>query len=242
MSSSDLTARESEIIRIIKALGERPNGFVIIGGYAVNALGQHRFSVDCDLATHQQHLPALETILRREQYSRKTLVSGRDLRSGMMRKYTKLLGNDHASVELYVNNVVCRQTRGTWRYARIKENSAEAIVVGVTDSTASRVVTRELALAMKLHAGRDQDIADIVILSERVDWEAAGRLAACGSKEKVRTQLETALTRIVTRKFESDLKSAFSLRADIRPLIKQATKGLERLRNLLAEISFSVSL
>ncbi len=115
-------------------------------------------------------------------------------------------------------------------------------MAGVGDSTLSRVVTRELAAAMKLHAGRDQDLADIVMLSEGMGWDAVGRFAACGSKKKVRTQLETALAKIGTGKFESDLKSAFSLRADIRPLIKRAIRGLERLRALLAVLGFSPSL
>ncbi len=98
---------------MIRVLGEETDGFVVIGGYAVNALGQHRFSVDLDLATDQKYLPVLETILRREGYSRHKRAGARILRRAITREYTKPFGNYRASVELYVNNLVCRQTGGT---------------------------------------------------------------------------------------------------------------------------------
>ena len=49
--TTDLTAREAEIIRILRELGQLRDRFVVIGGYAVSAHGPHRFSVDCDLVT-----------------------------------------------------------------------------------------------------------------------------------------------------------------------------------------------
>ena len=55
--SGYLTSRETEVIRILRILGEATDGFVVVGGYAVNALGQHRFSVDCDLATDRDNVP-----------------------------------------------------------------------------------------------------------------------------------------------------------------------------------------
>ena len=49
--SGYLTSRETEIIRILRVLTEATDGFVVIGGYAVNAHGQHRFSVDTVVST-----------------------------------------------------------------------------------------------------------------------------------------------------------------------------------------------
>lgn len=240
--SIDLTAREKEILRIVKALGRGTDGFVVIGGYAVNAHGAHRFSVDCDLATRQDHLPALVAILQREGYTLHKPTRSQPLLGTLMRRYTKRFGRERAGVELYLDKVVCRQTEGSWSYGLIDKNSLEAIVVGATESTPSRVVGRELLASMKLHAGRAPDIRDVVVLSEGMNWEAVAGFAACGSREKVNRQLESALERTTTEKFRSDLRSSFALRADASPLIKHAVRGLEMLRKLLSDRDFRPSL
>ncbi len=171
-----LTARETEIIRILRVLSEATDGFVVIGGYAVNAHGQHRFSIDCDLATIRNNIPVIDATVLGEGYA---LWKGR-FRPPIgvtMREYRKSVAGLPVSVELLVNTVVSRQTSGRWTYKFIRENSVEAIVVGATDSTPSRVAQRNLLVAMKLHSGRTQDIADSVILSERVDWKEVARCA-----------------------------------------------------------------
>src|SRR5256885_16575432 len=66
--SGYLTSRETEIIRILRVLSEATDGFVVIGGYAVNAFGQHRFSIDCDLATNRDNVPVIDAILLGEGY------------------------------------------------------------------------------------------------------------------------------------------------------------------------------
>ncbi|MBI2185236.1 MAG: hypothetical protein HYU39_09810 [Thaumarchaeota archaeon] len=52
--AAHLTAREAEIIRILKAPGPHAGKFVVVGGYAVNALTSHRFSVDCDIVVSEK--------------------------------------------------------------------------------------------------------------------------------------------------------------------------------------------
>src|SRR2546422_10548413 len=69
--SSNLIAHETEIIRILKILNEATDGFVLIGGYAVNAHGQHRFSVDCELATNRDNVPVIDATLLGEGYELK---------------------------------------------------------------------------------------------------------------------------------------------------------------------------
>ncbi len=187
--STDLTARETEIIRILRVMSQATHGFVVIGGYAVSALGQHRFSVDCDLATDDEHVKVLDASLNRDGYGRKRSRLG--LPAGVAtREYAKRVGEEPSTVEIFVNRVVNRATQGTWTYGFMRENSIEALVVGVTDSTPSRVVGRDLLVAMKLHAGRRQDLWDIVVLSRGVDWETLAEFAACGSKEKLTQRLE----------------------------------------------------
>jgi hypothetical protein len=239
--SGYLTSRETEIIRILRVLSEATDGFVVIGGYAVNALGQHRFSVDCELATYRDNVPVIDATLLGEGYA----LGRNEVRPPIgvtIREYRKSVGGEPVSVELFVDTVVCTATRGIWSYGFIQANSVEAIVVGATDSTPSRVAERNLLVALKLHTGRTQDFGDVVMLSEKVDWKAVARCVACGSKEELIEQLDSAIREISSVKFASDLKSTFALRSDSTFLIKRAVLGLSTLRTLVAREKFKDSL
>ncbi len=159
-----------------------------------------------------------------------------------IREYAKSVGGEPVSLELFVDTVVSTTTRGIWTYGFIQENSVEAIVVGATDSTPSRVVQRNLLVAMQLHLGGTQDFADVVMLSERVDWKTVATCAACGSKEQLIEQIDSAIREISSAKFASDLKSTFAIRADPTFRIKQANLDLHSLRTLVAEQNFKDSL
>ena len=239
--SGYLTSRESEIIRILRVLSEATEGFVVIGGYAVNAFGLHRFSVDCDLATDRDNVPVIDATLLREGYE----LRRNEVRPPIgvtIREYRKPVGGETASLELLVDTVVNTTTRGTWTYGFIQNNSVEAIIMGATDSTPSRVAQRNLLVAMKLHAGRTEDFGDIVMLSERVDWKTVAKCAACGSKEQLIEQIGSAIREISSPKFASDLKSIFAVRSDPNFLVKQVILGLSTLRTLVAQEKFKDSL
>jgi hypothetical protein len=239
--SGYLTSRETEIIRILRVLSEATDGFVVVGGYAVNALGQHRFSVDCDLATDRDNVPIIDATLLGDGYE----LRRNEVRPPLgvtIREYCKSIGGETASLELLVDTVVSRTTRGTWTYGFIRDNSVKAIIVGATDSTPSRVAQRNLLVAMKLHAGSTEDLGDVVMLSERVDWKTVARYAACGSKEQLVEQIDSGIREISSLKFMSDLKSAFAVRSDPTFLIKRAVLGLSTLRTLTAEEKFKDSL
>jgi len=239
--SGYLTSRETEIIRILRVLTEATEGFVVVGGYAVNALGQHRFSVDCDLATDRDNVPVIDATLLREGYE----LRRNEVRPPIgvtIREYIKSVGGEPVSVELFVDTVVSTTTRGTWSYKFIQDNSVEAIVVGATDSTPSRVAQRNLLVAMKLHTGRTEDLGDVVMLSERADWNTVARCAACGSKEQLIDQIDSAIREISSAKFASHLKSTFAIRGDLTFRIKQANLDLHSLSTLVAEQQFKDSL
>ncbi len=239
--SGYLTSRETEIIRILRVLTEATDGFVVIGGYAVNAHGQHRFSVDCELATNRDNVPVIDATLLKEGYElRRSEV--RPPIGVTIREYAKSVGGETASIELSVDTVVNTTTRGIWTYKFIQENSAEAIVMGATDSTPSRVANRNLLVAMKLHAGETQDFEDTVMLSEKVDWKVVARCAACGSIQQLIDQIDYAIGEISSPKFASELKSIFAMRSDPILLIKRANLGLQSLRTLVAQEKFKDSL
>jgi hypothetical protein len=95
---------------------------------------------------------------------------------------------------------------------------------------------------MKLHSGRTQDLADVVMLSERVDWETVARYAACGSREQLIVQTDSAIREISSVRFVSDVKSSFAMRSNPALLIKRASLGLQTLRTLVAQEKFKDSL
>jgi len=251
--SSNLIAHETEIIRILKILNEATDGFVLIGGYAVNAHGQHRFSVDCELATNRDNVPVIDATLLGEGYELKRSevrppigVTIREyakpIRGETTWEYAKPIRGETTLVLLFVDTVVSTTTRGIWTYKFIQENSVEAIVVGATGSTPSRVAQRNLLVAMKLHAGETQDFEDVVMLAERVDWKTVARCTATGSKDQLIEHIDYAIEEISSAKFASELKSIFAMRSDPTPLLKRAKLGLESLRTLVAEQKFRDSL
>jgi len=222
-------------------LSEATDGFVVLGGYAVNAFGQHRFSDDCDLATDRDNVPVIDATLLREGYT----LARSEVRPPIgvtIREYRKSVGGEQASLELFVDTVVNTTTRGIWSYGFIRENSVEAIVKGATDSTPARVARRNLLVAMKLHAGRDHDSGDVVMLSEGADWKTVAKCAACGSKEQLIAQIDYAIGEITSPRFASELKSTFAMRSDPTLLVKQANVGLRTLRTLVAQEKFKDSL
>ncbi len=231
-----LTTRESEIVRILRILDTESKEFVLVGGYAVNALATHRFSVDCDLVINQRTYSVMARILKREGYAQDSSSSKKS--GSRVENFIKLLEQGSVGVDLCVDSLTCRQTDGAWSYDFTRMNSVEALVAGVTASVPSRVASRELLTALKLHSGRDQDLADIVVLSERTDWESVAIFAACGSWQKVQSQLSTEFEMLSQAKFVSDLRSQFGVRADVTPLIKRASEGLKKVRGLLANRSF----
>jgi len=239
--SRNLIAHETEVIRILRILNEATDGFVVIGGYAVNAHGQHRFSVDCELATRRDNVPTIDATLLGEGYELKR-SEVRPPIGVTIREYAKSIGGDTASVLLFVDTVVNTTTRGIWSYKFVQENSVDAIVVGATGSAPSRVAQSNLLVAMKLHAGETRDFEDVVILSEKVDWKTVARCTASGSRQQVIEQIDYAIGEISSAKFALELKSIFAMRSDPTPLLKRAKLGLESLGTLVAEQNFKDSL
>lgn len=231
---SNLTTRETEVIRILRVLRSHSDKLVVIGGYAVSALGSHRFSVDCDMVISERQLKPFEKILAEEGYSN-AKASGviKGVHGAKTTRYVKLVGGGRVSVDLYANSVVCRDTGGEWSYQLILRNSLETNVVGIIDSVVARVPKRELLIAMKLHAARDTDLRDVVMLSEAADWNAIAHFATTGSKSKSIEQLGSAMRRIGSKEFSPALKAEFGLRTDVSRLIRETLEHLETITKLL---------
>ncbi|MBI2648970.1 MAG: nucleotidyltransferase [Thaumarchaeota archaeon] len=231
---ADLTARETEVIRILRVLHSHSGKLVVIGGYAVSALAAHRFSVDCDIVVPEKEMRPLEGILVEEGYVR---TKATDLQKGIHGartvRYVRLIGGKRVAVDLYTNSVLSRDTAGEWSYDKMIENSLETNIVGVTDSTMARVPKKELLIAMKLHAARDTDIRDIVMLGEGANWNAVADFADTGTRRKLIAQLDSGIRQIGSRGFLSSFKAEFGLRTDMVPQIKLTLKRLKTVKGLL---------
>jgi len=217
--ATDLTAREAEVIRILKLLSPHKDKFVVIGGYAVNSIASHRFSVDCDLILTRKKTAIIGRILKKEGYRVQRKHTS-------VEQFTKLVGGREVFVDLFLNKLICRQTGGCWAYDFIRRNSSESTVIGLTGTVTAFVPKRELLIAMKVHAGRGADLRDIVMMSEHADWKLVSKFANTGTKQKVIHQISNAMKTISKSQFSSSLKAEFSLTADVTPLIKRSVEGL----------------
>ncbi|MBI2184393.1 MAG: hypothetical protein HYU39_05480 [Thaumarchaeota archaeon] len=233
--AADLTAREAEIIRILKALGPQLGRFVVVGGYAVNALTSHRFSVDCDMVIPEKDAKLFEDVLEKEGYARQRPTRQlKGIYGAKTQQYMKAVGDRKVSVDLLVNSLLCRQTGGEWSYELIRRNSFEANVVGVTDSATAFVPARELLMAMKIHSGRDTDMRDVIMLSEGADWHTVAEFVKCGEQAKVHRQITSAIETMSAKRFPSALRAQFGLRTDVTQLINRTIEGLNVIKELLS--------
>lgn len=228
--ATDLLAREAEVIRILKVLSSKSSNFAVIGGYAINALTAHRFSVDCDIVIDSRGMKEIGSILDNEGYKALSRVKKQPIYGVKMKKYVKPVGIREVSVEVFPKEVSCRQTDGTWSFDLIMKNSSKLRVVGLTDSAEALVPKKELIMAMKVHAGRDTDLRDVTMLSERADWAAIKEFAMSGDPNKVRKQIESAIVTIGKPEFVSALKAEFGLRYDVAPLIRRTIEGLGKVK------------
>ncbi len=233
--AADLTARETEVIRIVRVLHSHSGKFVVIGGYAVSALASHRLSVDCDIVISEKNLESFGKVLTGEGY-RKARASnvGKGTYGAKTVKYVKLIGGRRVSVDLSINSVVCRDTGGEWSYELLMRSSTEANVVGVTDSTMAMVPKKELLIAMKLHPARNTDMRDIVMLGEQADWNAVADFTNTGTRAKLAKQLDSGINRLGSKEFPSSLKAEFRLRIDIISQIKLTLEHLKTVKGMLA--------
>ncbi len=216
MTGSSLAAREAEILRLLGVLHRRGGGFTLIGGYAVDAYSAlPRYSVDCDIVASTEASERVSSLLNEEGYEKGEMH--RNESEGIeSRKFVKRVGEDQVSVDLMVGGVRCRQTEAVWKEDEVRSTSKELRVVGVSGSVLSRVASKELLLALKLHSGRDPDLRDVVMLAAGADWNTVGELSSRGSKARVILQLEADVRILGDDEFEGRLKAYFGLRKGAR--------------------------
>jgi hypothetical protein len=235
LSGPSLIAREDEILRTLEALYPKRDKFALIGGYAVDAYSAlPRYSVDCDMVISSTETPGFAAFFKSQGYEDPGTLYSDELRGLEIIRFEKPVGEDTVSVDLMVDGIRCRQTEAVWKEREIRESSQENRVVGVNRSVQSRVASRELLIAMKLHSGRNTDLRDVVMLADSANWSLVAREANRGLQEKVVSQLVIASEKMGEPNFEARLKSSFGLKSSghgrIEATIRQVNRVLAEIR------------
>lgn len=238
----DLLGREREILRILSVVTAMEAKPILVGGYAVSAHAKHRFSIDCDLVTSKKDLDAIETRLKKEGFQKNKQKALSDQSGAESRGYVKKVGKLPVKVDLLVGALVCRQTGAAWTYDHILANSVPGIVSGVESSVRATIPKRELLMAFKLHAGRDADVRDVVMLGEEADWKKVPSFLMKGDRAKLRTGLEKVLKSLNDTKLVDSLKGEFSLQGNVTPRLDITKRQVGKLLELVKEDAGSESL
>lgn len=225
-----LETREEEIVRTISLL---PKVFILLGGYAVSAISLHRFSVDCDILASDAGAREIQNVLSHEGYAKNKSSRIGGKYHGRVVIWTKRTEAGKVAVDLFIESLTARGTGASWSFGYAEKNSTEATVSGTRSSTNVRVPSRELLIAMKIHAGRDADTRDIVMLSEGVDWNLVAKHASRGDKKALLKRVTQIMSRMESAQFDSSLRAAFEMRRNLKPLSLASKKGLLELKNKL---------
>jgi hypothetical protein len=234
MMGQQLVARETEILRLLGQLRERPEKFTLIGGYAVDAYSPlPRYSVDCDMVVAKEGSSSVLSWLHGEGYKEEKDGYRNELEGVETKKLDKKIGDASVSVDLMVGGLRCRQTEAVWTEQEVRRTAKELRVVGINGSVLSNVASKELLITLKLHSGRDTDLRDVVMLADRVEWYEVERLCSKGVKDKVVSQLEKDIRVMSDEEFEQHLKASFGAKAGGERRINGA---LSEVRSLLGTI------
>lgn len=228
MSVFGFAAREKEILRILEIIYPYRDNFVVIGGYAVDAYSRlPRYSVDCDVVIPKSELAAFSSIFSREGFSGS--LQYQDQLEGLeTRRFRKTIDNNPVFIDLLVDGVRCRQTEGVWKFDEIKSASSQGNIIGASSFVNSRVASRELLIAMKLHSGRDSDLKDIAMLIDDLSLEKLVTFTVRGNSEKLSKQLSAAVQKMETKEFESQLKSFFASKKNDSHRVSETIAVIER--------------
>ncbi len=223
----DMLGRENQIFDILEKFMNRDLEFVLVGGYAISAFS-HRFSVDADLVIEEKKLESFTEFLEDDGFKE---IQSEDLGTiygGKFLAYEK--GKDFpVTVDLLVNSLECRQTRASWSYEYLRENSSPSEVEGSERSVEVVIPEKELLIAIKLHSGRLTDVRDVVAIGPKVEFEKLKKHADRGNREKFSEVLEKSVDTIESERFEDSFKGVFSekrLAEENIALVKKLIKDL----------------
>ena len=141
-----------ELLLVVRALDEDGVDYALVGGLAVGVWGAPRATKDIDLLVRAADVALAKTALRSRGYTLEALPM--QFTDGMqMQRVSKLVEGQLVTVDLIL---VDHNLEPIWQ-----SRQRRAI-----ESAELSVVSREALIAMKVAAGRPQDQADVVKLTE----------------------------------------------------------------------------
>jgi hypothetical protein len=197
--------REAQAVELLDGWAWEGGG-CLIGGYAVAAYGQPRFSQDLDFVLPEGSKGKVIKWLETHDFRvRRPINPGRGFRGS-----TRLMRGDF-SIDLMFGYVRDRDT-GTrieeeWISARARH--ARLTLLNRSTRTLVTVARPEALWLLKIIAGRDQDLADLFAISEEPidESEVRGALDAL-LNPMLEAKLGGVVTRLESRKIYSDALSS----------------------------------
>jgi len=159
--------REKEILSTLEKLNELD--FILIGGYAINAYTQPRFSVDCDIVVkNKQDAKKVTDKLVSLGYKEKEINPNIPYAGEFLCLTKEILGIE-VPFDLLIGRVIDRKTKNKFDAKFIYENSDIISLTGkVTPKRIElRIANPEILIIMKLAASRKSDFRDVFMLLER---------------------------------------------------------------------------
>lgn len=202
-----LELREKEILMTLEKLKEL--NFVLIGGYAINAYTQPRFSVDCDIVvSNKEEANKIKQLLEQKGYKEKEINPDIPY-SGEFLCLVKKINNYAIPFDILIGSVIDRDTKLKFPAEWIFKNSEIRTLVGKASpiKIRLRIANPEILIIMKLAASRKSDCRDIFMLLERdIDLEyILSELKMYKLKNKLKRFKEYA----VSNNFKDSLQGVF---------------------------------
>ncbi|MEE8168638.1 MAG: hypothetical protein V3T58_07190 [Candidatus Hydrothermarchaeales archaeon] len=163
-----ILAREEKCFEFLRSIPE-DRRFVLLGGYAVSAFEFPRLSIDMDIAIPSGELEFFRVLVKKQGFVFSQEKSGFDLTyGGKYERYVKD-GELPVSVDLLINSVQARQTNYAYSFEYINKNSEIRELRGwhPRHKVSSRIVKKEMLVALKIHSMRTADKRDIIMLCYR---------------------------------------------------------------------------
>ncbi len=229
-----LESREKECFNFLRQIPPASK-YVLIGGYAVSSFQFPRYSVDLDFVLEDAELPRFRKMAEASGFKFKNEKVFGDKYNGRYVTYAKNIGVV-VTLDFMVNLVVSRQTSFAYPYNYVHQNSEVRLVRGRSlDAKAeARVADREMLLALKTNAMRQQDMRDILALCYgNVDYAKAGRHLRNCPRDPILKNLES-LTKFLSTPDPQGSRSVFGMSARLQ------SRSLDNCSRLIAAIRKAV--
>jgi hypothetical protein len=227
----DFSVREKACFDFLNLL-EKNELCVVIGGYAASSYGFPRFSVDLDIVIPETKTSFFHQLISNQGFTKSKEKS--DLAySGIFERHEKGL----VGIDLLINAVESRQTRYSYQFLYIFQNSEVRQVSGwdLSHKARVRVATKDLLIALKIHSLRDADKRDIIMLCyELPDMSALLNHLRGGPNNILLEHLRELQSVLNDQHLKDSLKGVYSVSDNV---FEKATKNCHRvLKELISKL------